>query len=147
MLAQHAFHRQQPRRLGIGRQLQLQGLLVGQSRRGGIGVVHQHLVAPLPQCCLRLRQIAFRQPIHRYLCFAQGGGKIGIERIVGRAHQHNMAVDVRIGIAAERHRHNQHKRHRQHKQHRQAVQVVAEQFQFFNQRGQNHGVCRCKKSR
>ena len=65
MLAQHAFHRQQPRRLGIGRQLQLQGLLVGQSRRGGIGVVHQHLVAPLPQCCLRLRQIAFRQPIHR----------------------------------------------------------------------------------
>ena len=149
MLLQHAFHRRQPRRLGIGRDINLQGFAVGELVGGTVGIVQNQLETPVVQTALRVVEFFRLHQGYLNIIFCQTGGKLLIDRIVCNAHQRDAAAVVRVGIAAQRDRHNQHKRNRHHEQNRQTVQVAAEQFQFFNKGGGNHGcsVSRRKKSK
>ena len=69
--------------------------------------------------------------LHLDIVCTQLVGKGGVHRIGGGAGQRNLCAGVRLGIFAQRHRHNQHKSNRHGKQHRQAVQIAAEQAEFF----------------
>ena len=58
VLLQNAFNRRQPRRLGIGRYIDLQGFVVGDFAGGGVRVVQHQLETLVVQTVLRVGQFS-----------------------------------------------------------------------------------------